>query len=30
MQSARNALLEMIDWVVRERGLTRDQAYALA
>ncbi len=27
--AARNALLAMIDWLVAERGLTRDQAYVL-
>ena len=27
--AARNALLAMIDWLVAERGLTREQAYVL-
>ena len=27
--AARNALIEMIDYLVRERGLTREQAYIL-
>lgn len=28
--AARDALLQMIDWLVRNKGLTRQQAYALA
>lgn len=28
--AARNALIEMIDYMVREKGLTREQAYVLA
>ncbi|MDH3910342.1 MAG: acetamidase/formamidase family protein, partial [Rhodospirillales bacterium] len=27
--AARNALIEMIDYLVREKGLTREQAYIL-
>ena len=27
--AARNALIEMIDYLVREHGLTREQAYVL-
>jgi formamidase len=30
MLAARNALLELIDWMVREKGLTPEQAYVLA
>lgn len=29
-QAARNALLEMIDWIVMEKGMTKEQAYILA
>ena len=28
--AARDALLQMIDWIVASKGLTREQAYALA
>ena len=28
--AARDALLQMIDWLVREKKLTREQAYALS
>jgi formamidase len=28
--AARDALLQMIDWLVRNKGLTRQQAYALS
>lgn len=28
--AARDALLEMIDWIVKNKGLSREQAYALA
>jgi formamidase len=30
MLAARNALIEMIDWMVREKGLTPQQAYVVA
>ena len=28
--SARDALLQMIEWIVREKKLTREQAYVLS
>jgi formamidase len=30
MLAARNALIELIDWMVREKGLTPEQAYVVA
>ena len=30
MLAARNALIELIDWMVEEKGLTAEQAYVVA